>query len=242
MKLKKLLSVLTSLCFIIMVGQHVHALTITYSDSYTDILTELDGQPLNVDFFDTALGTLNSVEVTISGSLQSFGSVTNTAAQNQDFTVSTRAQTYTGFLDSGSPDVLPTEFSIFSSFDLIGEQSYTDLPQDTPTDFGPLAAYSGLLECFSSTDSYDLALFVGVGQFGYDFDTLIATSIVGGGGNVSTSIETYASATINVEYDYTPTSTPTPTPTTIPEPATMTLLGLGLAGLGFTRWRKPKKM
>ena len=88
MKLKKLLAGLMSLCFITMVGQHVHAQTITYSDSYTDLLTELVDEPLRVDFFDTALGTLNGVEVTMSGFLQSFGSVTNTASQNQDFAIS----------------------------------------------------------------------------------------------------------------------------------------------------------
>ena len=132
MKLKKLLAGLMSLCFITMVGQHVHAQTITYSDSYTDLLTELVDEPLRVDFFDTALGTLNGVEVTMSGFLQSFGSVTNTASQNQDFTISTRSQFYNGSLGSGSPNVLPTDFSIFDPFDLIGEQSYMNLSPDTP--------------------------------------------------------------------------------------------------------------
>jgi PEP-CTERM motif-containing protein len=236
MKLKKLLLGLTSLCFIIMVGQHVHAQSITYSDSYTELLTELGDEPLRVDFFNTALGTLTSVEVTMSGSLQSFGSVTNTASQNQAFTISTRAQLYDGSLVSGSPNVLPDNFSIFTSFGLIGEQIYTDLSPKTPTPFGPLAANSGSLTVFSTTDPGELALFEGLGQFGYDFATLILTSITGGGGNVLTSIETLASATINVEYDY---NNPTQTP--IPEPATMTLLGLGLAGLSFTCRRKLKK-
>ena len=40
----------------------------------------------------------------------------------------------------------------------------------------------------------------------------------------------------SVTYDYTPVGDPAP----VPEPATMTLLGLGLAGMGARRWRQRK--
>ncbi len=55
-----------------------------------------------------------------------------------------------------------------------------------------------------------------------------------GGGNLDTSVQTWANGTLTVVYDYT---VPTP-PVTVPEPASMALVGLGMMGLAAVRRRK----
>ena len=54
-----------------------------------------------------------------------------------------------------------------------------------------------------------------------------------GGGNLDTSVQTWANGTLTVVYDYT-----VPAPAQIPEPASMALIGLGALGLAAVRRRK----
>ncbi|NDY72768.1 hypothetical protein DO021_00745 [Desulfobacter hydrogenophilus] len=126
-------------------------------------------------------------------------------------------------MDSG----LDETFNVFNPFTLIGEKD-VNLDFGATTSFGPVAiTNSGALT------PTDLNQFVGSGDFGYDFNTAILTSISGGGGNFSTDIETMAGASLTVVYDYDvagPTSV-------VPEPATL-LFGLSLMGLAHRCRRK----
>lgn len=219
-------------CALAASGFAAHASVITLSDSFSNLLTELVGESLRVGLFDSTQGTLNRVVVTMSGDLASQGTVRNTAAQAQNFTVSTRAQLYTGTAAAGSPAALPSLVDIFAPFALIGQQSYVQLAPDVPVPFGPVSASTGIFTVLDTTDAGELAQFLGAGDFGYDVDSLILTAIQGGGGNIVTSIETLAGATLAVEYQF------TPRPTQAPVPATLPLVALGLAGLAFTLRRK----
>lgn len=202
------------------------AAIITDSDSFTDALTEINNLPLRVDLFDPSLGTLTKVKVTIGASLRSEGTVTNTAAQAQDFTVSTRVQQYDGTVAAGGPAALTNPFSVFNAFDLIGTQDYVQLGSGTSSPFGPLTVDSGLLTVLESTDATVLNQFLGASDFGYDLTTLILTTIQGGGGNATTNISTFTSGQLNVEYEFTGTVT------NVPEPGTLGLLALGLLFAG----------
>jgi hypothetical protein len=232
-KLKMILCGSMLVAVMALTGLNAQAIPTVDMDSYDDVLTELAGEPLRVDLFNPALGILNSVEVTLEGYLRSGGQVTNNAAGPEDFTVSTRAQLYEGVLAAGSPMALPGTFPIFNPFDLIEQEAYMALPAGVPTAFGPDQTDKGPLTVLSTTNAVDLAQFVGVGQFGYDFTTEILTTILGGGGNIDTSIDTIAGAKLTVTYDYDVPS--------VPEPALTGLFGLGLVGLGFARRRVRKK-
>ncbi len=236
MLLKALLSTLVFIGSLTLTTAPIQAATFTDTDSFSAEITELTDQPLRVDPFDASLGTLTKVTVTLSGSLSSVGTVTNTAAQAQSFTVSTRAQQYDGTKSGGSPAVLPSTFQVFTPFDLIGSQAYTALAPNTPAAFGPYSADRGPLIVFTSTSLADLAQFVGGGAFGYNFNTLILTAVQGGGGNVTTAINTNASASLSVTYEFEGDVA------VIPEPTTVSLVGLGLLGLAYARRRQSQKV
>lgn len=233
MRLKALISTLVFMGSVMLTTAQIQAATITDTDSFAGLLTELADQPLRVDLFNGALGTLTKVIVTLEGSLTSQGTVTNTAAQAQSFTVSTRAQLFEGTKSGSSPAVLPGTFAIFTPFDLIGSQTYSGLAPNTPTAFGAFSAPKGPLTVLDTTAN--LAQFIGAGVFGYDFDTLILTSVQGGGGNVTNAITTTANATLTVTYEYEGDVA------VVPEPTTVSLVGLGLIGLAYARRRQSRK-
>jgi hypothetical protein len=183
--------------------------------SFSNQLTELTGTPvLTLNKYNPQTGeTVTDVKFTITGTLTSSGNVTNTAAQPQTFTVSILSQTFNLTPDVNAPTALQNygSFSPLSPFALIGTRSYTSLAPNTPTNFGPYTKNnndSPMIVSFNQAT--DIAGFLGTDTFSFNPFTVIATSISGGGGNVSTSITTYASAAITVEYydNSTPPSVP----------------------------------
>jgi len=213
-----------------LVALPVQAASISYSDSFANQLTELAGEELRVDLFDSSLGTLTGVAITMSANLSSAGNVTNTAAQSQTFTVSTRVESFFAALATGGPSVL-ADYDVITPFTLIKSETYTGLAANGSAAFGPGGYATGIVAVFSSTDAADLAEFIGIGEFGYDVVTSILTSISGGGGNVFTAIQTYAGATLSVEYTY--DDAVSPPVSSVPEPSTVVLLGLGIIGLAI---------
>jgi hypothetical protein len=186
----------------------------TSTDSFATQITELNGAPkLKVSKYTAGPGeVINAVIVKLTASLKSSGTITNTAAQAQSFTVRTRVDQYDFNPSTGAPVALST-LSPFAPLAVIGQQSYTLLAPNTPTNFGPGTASASTSVSFTGTQ---IAQFLGSGTFGFDPSTLILTAVSGGGGNVTTNITTFADATLEVEYvgERTP----------VPEPTTMGLL------------------
>lgn len=175
------------------------AFTITSTDSFTNQLTELNGGPdLTLNKYSLQLGeTVTRVDVTIAAVLRSSGTLTNNASGAQTFTLSTRAQQFDVNPQVGSPAPLTT-LTPFIFFQLIGSQTYTDLPPATPTAFGLFTANGSDTDTFTSISQ--IAAFLGAGTFSFDPFTTISTSFTGGGGNVSTNIQTFADVTATVTY------------------------------------------
>jgi hypothetical protein len=65
------------------------------------MVTDLNGVPLGLKLFDPALGTLTGVTFDIVGRMTAAGDVTNTARQNQSFSVVEDAAF--SFTDAGGP-------------------------------------------------------------------------------------------------------------------------------------------
>ncbi|BAZ29175.1 hypothetical protein NIES4074_16130 [Cylindrospermum sp. NIES-4074] len=195
----------------------------TSSDSFSNLVTELNGTPkLTVSKYNPLAGeTITKVLVSLSASLTSGGTITNTAAQAQTFTVGTFVDKYKLVPVAGAPAVLST-LNPFPSSPLIGKQEYSELAPNTPSGFGPFTINGSNSIAF--TNAADIGQFLGSGNFSVAPFTSIFTGIAGGGGNVSTNITTLASATFTVEYQG---EKPVPEPLTIL--GTLTAAGLGVA-------------
>jgi hypothetical protein len=192
------------------------------SDSFSNLVTELEGTPkLTVSKYKPLAGeTITKVLVSLSASLTSGGTITNTATQAQTFTVGTFVDTYNVEPVPGAPAALST-LSLFTTKDLIGKEKYTKLAPNTPAGFGSFTTNDSTSVAF--TNAADIVQFLGSGNFSVAPFTSIFTGVAGGGGNVSTNITTLASAKFTVEYQG---------EKAVPEP--LTILGtLTAAGLGI---------
>jgi hypothetical protein len=184
--------------------------------SFSNQLTELDGTPvLTLNKYKLKAGEkVTDVKFTITGTLTSSGTVKNTAAQPQAFTVSIFSDIFDLAPGVNSPAALINygSFSPLNSSARIGSIRYSgSRPANTSSNFGPYSitnSNSPTIVTFNQTT--DIAGFLGAGTFSFNPYTEIATSIGGGGGNITTSIITSASAAITVEYygDYNPPTVP----------------------------------
>lgn len=164
--------------------------------------------------FDTALGTLNGVSVTLDGRAVSSASFTNSAAQAQSFAFSS---TLSLFLTGAGLDESLT-LALFN---------HPRVPQ-TPvgtTNLGTVDKTDSL-----TVDATDLTAFTAPVTFTCDSD--VSNTQSGGGGNIVVRQSTTAGCGVSLTYDY------TAAPTSVPEPGALALVGLALAGVAVSRRRK----
>jgi len=159
--------------------------------------------------FNPALGTLNSVQIDLSGSLSTVLTITNSSPEGSSGTAKTEVQ-FT-VQDSGSNLIDPV-IDIMSSnysYNLGAGQSITS---------------GTLTKSGTSSDLYTAgaikAEFTGTGNVLLNASTFTQTWLTNTGGNTYANQVTNALLTGTVIYDY-----------TVPEPATIVLLGLGSLAL-----------
>ena len=181
-----------------------------------------------LNYFDSNLGTLTGVSVSVTGALTTQINITNNAAQ----TVNANGRTNSDFFFSSSDATLDALLSalMFPTVQLqTGAQSiavgdtyqsptlHTSRTADlVPT---PVSAFSK----------------VGLNTFTVSCMTETASFTSGGGGNLPTSPTTTAGCGAAIVYTY--DAAPQP-PAQVPEPASMALIGLGALGLAAIRRRK----
>ena len=191
-----------------------------YSDSITMTTTDW-GQTLPIPKFDSSLGILQSIKLTLAGQVQGDASYENLGAGPASVTLSLQAA-----LKLQRPDG-----SVLAEIIPLASITANPSAYDGSINFAGSSGgtYIGLSDSITEistiTNPADLALFTGPGTIDLGFSAT-GSSTGTGAGNLITSFSTKAAGQVEVVYEY----------TTIPEPATMGLLALG--GLLLRRKRK----
>lgn len=167
----------------------------------------------DVDLFDTSLGTLLEVRLTLWGEVGSIFEVTSNNNGARTATLNSEGEIVTDLLD-----VIVRPFGNFVTDPLTKGETYTsgmvvadDVFAITYSELADLAAWMG-----NGTRS------IGVKAEGYSY--------VSGAGNVESIVNTWARAALTVSYTYESRQ--------VPEPFPLALLGLSLLGLVAARQRK----
>ena len=180
-------------------------------------------QTLTVPEFNSSLGTLESVTLSLSDHANLLGSLLNKSASARDFTIS----------EDVNFSVALGGTSLLSN-DLSAQKSYSQLARGATATFGAysLTGTTGLVTVLSPTILNSLT---GSSTASFNFATLTNQSIGGGGANANTSFHTTADATLTITYNYISNNV-----VSVPEPASLAMTGLGgllVAAVGFFRNR-----
>ncbi len=177
---------------------------------------DTDNTPFTLAKFDTSLGTLQSVQITISSSALTSIFVTNSAVSSSSgnvrtsLTLSLTSSNVT--LSGGIGNNVTLEFLV------PGDRQYYSLGAGQSTEFLNLSN-SGTVS-FLYNSGLALTEFSGPGDILFDLTTLTETSQSNTGGNTGSSQQTTANGTVKVTYTY----------EAVPEPGTWAALAMG-AGL-----------
>jgi len=206
---------LASVVLFLVAACEAKAATQTFTDVYPPGTTEWSHNFVLTQF-NPALGSLQSVYIAASESVNLTGTVQNTSTGPQSFT-----------FRAGSllTVTLPGTLGFLQPSPLALAQAY-NLPAGGSAPYGPVNASDSVN--YTYTLPADMAWFIGTGTFTLPAFTQTQELIAGGGGNIIAQLSTIAGADVLVQYTYIP----------VPEPGSLALLGLGGAALLLLRRRR----
>jgi hypothetical protein len=202
------------------------ATTINGTCGFDTGLTERGTQAVPVSFtctqFDSNLGPLTSMTLSITGQITGPLLLTNNAGQPQAFEFEVDYRFRVGALPGFSFNAAPSNTFIASfATGLINLPTAGTAPYNLN-----IAGGTGVMVNNSNFAPYQAP---GGGNFTINYFTNTLTSFSGGGGNIAVDQTTEAFTTATVTYTY---------GVTTPEPASMALLGAGMLALGIARRRR----
>ncbi|MBL8452105.1 MAG: PEP-CTERM sorting domain-containing protein [Zoogloea sp.] len=210
----------TLLALALIAAGSAQAATITQSATLNLQTTEIN-QTFNINKFDSTLGTLTGVAITLDAEAISTATLRNTSTTPQRFSFGSTLNLFLDNISAGVSESL--QLSLFNF-------GPTNLAVNVLTDLGTVNPTDSL-----TFNASDLAAFIGSGSTSFSCTSLVSNSQAGGGGNIRVTQDTQAGCGLNVVYTY---DVATPPPAQVPEPASMALVGLGMMGLAAIRRRK----
>lgn len=219
---------LISTALVAAMGTAASAATVSYSGSLADQSTNYSGVSVGVQQFDSSLGTLNSVSISLTGSVS--GIFEYESRDNSASTVNMNLSAQVSLATSSLGQLivaLPTLMQSFATTAFDGDRDFAGTSGGTITGLTSTANES------TSLLGGDMSEFVGTGLV----NLLVSgtgNSSASGPGNLSQDFTTFAGAQITVTYDY----DVAPPPSTVPLPAGMPLLLLGMGAMGLAAKRR----
>jgi len=195
---------LVGAALLLMANEAKATTTATYTASYGPATTEWNHNFV-LQLYDPSLGSLQSVYIAASESVNINGTVENTSTGPQSFT-----------FRAGSllTVTLPGTLGFLQPSPLALAQAY-NLPAGGTAPYGPVNASDSVN--YTYTAPVDMAWFIGTGTFTLPGFTQTQELIAGGGGNIIAVLSTTAGASVQVQYNFIP----------VPEPSSLVLLALG---------------
>lgn len=199
-----------------------HAAVVSKTVTFGPSLTDFTNSTLTVAPFDTTLGTLSAVNLTLGATANVSGTVTNTSALARSFTVSTNTVVTLSSMSGTNIDGLTVLLN--------ATQAFTNLTPNTTANYGPFMPSKT-----TTVAGTPLSAFT-AGRITLVASTNSSFAVDGAGGNSRTTLSSTASGVLTVAYTYTAFGSGSQ-PASVPEPASMALLGAGLLAAGVIRKR-----